>query len=248
MITATIRNRHVNHHFHRPSRVRRPRVVRSLVWDLLEDRRLLNAASLDPTFGNGGVTTTNFPLHFAFASATSEAIDSSGRIVVAGYSTDADGDVRVVLARYTANGSLDSSFGDNGLVYTPIVAYTQFPEGVLDTPAVAIDPDGRIVVAGEGSKPAPPNQIPNNCDFGAARFFGNGRIDPSFGDNGLVTLAGGPNPNLESSDIPSALAIAPGGTILIGGTTDDFSVYPPVSEFAVAGLLCGHRDNVAPSR
>ena len=203
MIINVFRNHHDSHR-HRSIRARRNLSARTLVWDSLEDRRLLNAASLDPTFGDGGVATTNFPLHFAFASATSEAIDSSGGIVVAGYSTDADGDVRVVLARYTANGSVDSSFGDDGLVYTPIVAYTQFPEEVLDTPAVAIDPDGRIVVAGEGSKPAPPNQIPKNCDFSAARFFSNGRIDPSFGDNGLVTLAGGPNPNLESSDIPSA--------------------------------------------
>jgi uncharacterized delta-60 repeat protein len=121
MIANVFRNHH-DRHRHRSIRARRAKVARPLLWDSLEDRRLLNAASLDPTFGKGGVTTTDFPLRYAFASATSEVIDSSGRIIVAGYASDADGNDRVVLARYNPNGSLDPSFGNDGLVYTPIGA------------------------------------------------------------------------------------------------------------------------------
>ncbi len=199
MIAHVFRNHH-DRQRRRSIRARRARVALPLLWDSLEDRRLLNAASLDPTFGNGGVTTTDFPLHYAYAGATSEVIDSSGRIIVAGYASDANGDDRVVLARYNPNGSLDTSFGDDGLVYTPIVAYLTIGAGPLETPSIAIDPRGRIVVAGEGTKPFTPHAGESVFDFSVARFSSNGRIDPSFGHDGLVTLTTGPSP--DSSDTP----------------------------------------------
>ena len=109
---------------------------------------------LDPTFGAGGKVTTDFG-GMDYASAV--AIDSERRILAAGTS-----DFKTfALARYNADGSLDSSFGNDGKVMTSFrrpgtVAYS-----------ATIRPGGRIVAAG-GS----------DGRFALARYRPNGRTRP----------------------------------------------------------------------
>ncbi len=71
--------------------------------------------SLDTSFGSGGIVTTLFS---AFAGANSVAIQSDGKIVVAGGASNG-GASKFALARYNQNGSLDASFGKGGKVTTP---------------------------------------------------------------------------------------------------------------------------------
>src|SRR5687767_11486935 len=75
----------------------------------LEDRTLLTAGALDPTFGLGGKVTTDFSL--SADSGRSVAVQGDGKIVVAGLSG-----FDFAVARYNDDGSLDSTFGSHGRV------------------------------------------------------------------------------------------------------------------------------------
>src|SRR5438270_10459754 len=108
----------------------------------LESRTLLSAGDLDPTFGMGGELTNSFqgPLD---SQAQAAALQPDGKIVEVGGATNGfAGGFGVV--RFNADGSLDPSFGKDGTVNTA------FPGAAcLDrATAVAIQGDGRIVVAG----------------------------------------------------------------------------------------------------
>jgi uncharacterized delta-60 repeat protein len=125
-------------------------------------------------------------------SATGLAIDSKGRIVVAG---TANG--RIALARYRSNGQLDHSFGKRGRV-TSKLARPVSPGGRT----VAIDSRGRIVVAGN-----------RNSAFAAVRFNANGTVDRSFGKHGVATRAvPGTKPHA------NALTVTFGGKIVVAGS------------------------------
>ena len=92
---------------------------------------------LDPTFGSGGKVTTDFGGN---DQASALALQPDGKIVVAG-STTASGNFNIALARYTPDGSLDASFGGRGKVTTDF--------GSADAAfALALQPDGKLVVAG----------------------------------------------------------------------------------------------------
>jgi uncharacterized delta-60 repeat protein len=114
--------------------------------------------SLDPTFSGDGKQTTNFG-----GTASAVAIQRDGKIVVAGYA----GGRGFALARYNPNGSLDRSFSSDGKQTTDSgqVAY-----------AVAIQPDGKIVVVGRGGV--------EGSNFALARYDPNGSLDTSFSGNG----------------------------------------------------------------
>src|SRR5688572_8110916 len=99
---------------------------------------------LDPTFGNNGRVVTNFG-GIAADLANDVALQADGRVVVVGETTSLGTDSDFGLARYNADGTLDSTFGRGGLVAT------DFSKGgpTLDIAnAVAIQSDGKIVVVG----------------------------------------------------------------------------------------------------
>jgi uncharacterized delta-60 repeat protein len=75
---------------------------------------------------------------------------------------------------YAAAGDLDTSFGTGGKVTT------DFSPGLDRATAVAIQPDGKIVVAGIAGGGAASN-------FGLARYNTDGSLDTSFGTGGKVT-------------------------------------------------------------
>jgi len=97
--------------------------------------RYATDGSLDTEFGEGGKVLT--AVENRSVDAQSIALQSDGKIVVAGYS-----DMDIVLARYHIDGSLDLAFGINGVVIHDISNYEQ------ETYSVAIDSNGKIVVAG----------------------------------------------------------------------------------------------------
>lgn len=121
---------------------------------------------LDPTFGTRGLVTDTFG-GSASNYGGAATVDSTGRIITAG---ESGGDFAV--ARYTAAGTLDPSFGGGDGVAT-----TGFGVDTRDSAvAVALDSIGRIVVAGSTG---PDVSCDGDCDFGVARFTAGGRSTPA---------------------------------------------------------------------
>jgi uncharacterized delta-60 repeat protein len=124
--------------------------------------------SLDTTFDTDGRVTTDFGLS---AVANDVAIQTDGKIVAAGFGPG----LQFALVRYNPNGSLDSTFDGDGRAGTNFgsASFSSFAQGL------AIQSNGKIVVAGEIQKPA--------WDFALARFNPDGSLDASFDTDGLVT-------------------------------------------------------------
>jgi uncharacterized delta-60 repeat protein len=158
--------------------------------------------SLDTTFGGDGMVTTYFEgLNAWIRSMVIQPSD--GKIVVAGtaYSTAQSFDSEdFVLARYNIDGSLDMTFAHEGYLRTDFL-------GWRDTAySVAIQHDGKIVVAGEAWG------VGGNEDFALARYNIDGSLDTSFGHDGKVTT------DFSSlTDIAYSVAIQHDGKIVAAG-------------------------------
>ena len=153
--------------------------------------RFLPDGSLDPSFGDGGLVTTAIRGGHG-DEARSVAVAANGRIVVAG----TDSWERFAIARYLPDGSLDPSFGNDGIVGAD---FQPSDDIAWD---VALQPDGRIVAVGGAGY--------GQLGFELARFRRDGSIDPTFGDGGRVTL------RYRGANARS-VAIAPDGRIVVSG-------------------------------
>ena len=116
------------------------------------------------------------------------ALQNDGKIVVVGRTyrgNVAGGPVssRFALARFNMNGTLDSSFEDDGIIIKPYFM-NQGSDGD-EGRSVVIQPDGKIVVGGYADSDPQLNSL--NTDFALARYNSNGLLDNSFGEGGKVT-------------------------------------------------------------
>jgi uncharacterized delta-60 repeat protein len=161
--------------------------------------RYLNDGSLDPAFGGGKVRTD-----FAGGSDAAAAVveQSDGKLVVAGSSTSGPQLLQFALARYNDDASLDSTFDGDGMA---VVSTGEV--GVAN--AVALQPDGRIVAAGEGGAAGAAGA---GYDFALARLTPTGSLDTSFDGDGIVLtdLSGG-------EDAISSVGVQADGKIVAGG-------------------------------
>jgi uncharacterized delta-60 repeat protein len=155
--------------------------------------------SLDPSFDTDGKVNTDFG---GTERANAITLQSGGKIVVAGYRGNNDNDFRPVVARYNADGSLDSSFDQDGKLVLP---FTHGSRGY----ALLSDQNGRILVAGEMK-----TQEPFDYDVMVFRLQPDGSLDPTFGSNGLVTT------DFNSIyDHASAIAVQKYGKLVIAGSS-----------------------------
>jgi uncharacterized delta-60 repeat protein len=125
--------------------------------------RLNSDGTADTTFGTGGTVT--LPLHLMDGDQQSVKIQADGRIVVAATAgTAATGsNSGFIVTRFDSiNGSLDTSFGVNGIA---IASSAALPDGIVSAD-MALEPDGRIVVAG--------NPYTGFDQFVVARFLATG--------------------------------------------------------------------------
>ncbi len=134
------------------------------------------------------------------------ALQTDGKIVVAGTKDIAeDATQDFALARYNSNGSLDTSFGNGGKVTT------DFFSELDDAKAVAIQPDGKIVVGGSAV-------TSTNTSFALARYQSNGSLDESFdGDGKVITDFGGSYSDVSDIVIQSSGKIIAVGSALVEG-------------------------------
>ncbi len=111
------------------------------------------------------------------------ALQDDGKIVAVGSaSRDPNGDADFALARYLPDGSLDSSFGDNGHVFTPAGSADTAPnQGSFNV--VALQEDGKILAAGYAALDATGQYTPGMV---LARYNPDGSLDTSFGTEGFV--------------------------------------------------------------
>jgi uncharacterized delta-60 repeat protein len=125
---------------------------------------------VDKSFGKKGIIVTE--VSNAKDEAESVAIQNDGKIVVVG-STDHKPTTDIVLIRYNENGSIDYSFGINGIVITDINSSLDIGK------ALVIQSDGKIVVSGF-------THIINKFFMTLLRYDSNGELDPTFGNSGIV--------------------------------------------------------------
>jgi uncharacterized delta-60 repeat protein len=168
----------------------------------LEDRRLLAAGQLDPTFGEGGVVTANFDATIRLSSDIGRAsvLQPDGKLIVAAEVIDpVNGTISFGVSRINADGSFDASFGNDGRVVTANAGAAR---------GVALQADGKIVVAGSYFNGA-------NYDISLVRYNTNGSLDTTFdGDGRLISDFG-------ANDRASAVLVQPDGKIIVGGDSNN---------------------------
>lgn len=157
--------------------------------------------SLDLSFDGDGKVQTDFGAEFA--TANSVAIQTDGKLVVAGI-VSVGGQFDFGVVRYLANGSLDPTFGSNGRVTTAV--------GFLNDHAnsVAVQGDGKIVVGGYSQVSAEPYTV----HFSLVRYNIDGSVDPGFGKGGGVIT---PDQNVVNQGL--SLAVQPDGKIVLAGNS-----------------------------
>jgi uncharacterized delta-60 repeat protein len=174
--------------------------------------RYTTAGRLDTSFDNGGVLVLPGPV-----GPPSVAIQNDGRIVVS-YDSDAD----LQLLRLNTDGTFDTSFEGDGQV-TTVRSGTQWAN------SIAIQPDGKIVVAGTEFDPAV-----MVAHFLVARYLATGQQDTTFGTGGIGVSPDGASRSAHSGEI----AVQGNGKIALAGWTE---IRAPnsgnVPDFAVARFL-----------
>jgi uncharacterized delta-60 repeat protein len=168
--------------------------------------RYTTSGNLDSTFGNAGKVLT--PIANSISFGNQMVIQNDGKIVIAGYSSINIGiSYDFALIRYLNNGTIDSSFGTNGVVLTDMNAYDDV------SALLTLQTDGKLVLAGSAG-----NGL--NYDVSLARYNIDGTLDQNFGVAGKqITPVG------YDHDSPRAIAVQADGRILVAGGTRNATDY-----------------------
>jgi len=161
------------------------------------------AGDLDPAFNGTGLRVTSFG---GDDHALGVAVQTNGRIVAAGFTEKATG-TNFAVARYTSAGLLDTAFNGTGK------RTTDFGSDSFGQ-AAAIQPDGKIVVAGYTQNGA-------NSNFAVARYNPNGTLDGGFGSGGKKTFG---FPSVSQSGAYDVAIDGSGRIVLAGFAVTDFAV------------------------
>jgi len=153
---------------------------------------------LDPTFGESGIVITDINGRRGKMDLT---LQNDGKIILVGPS-EVENSHHFTILRFNSNGSLDKSFGNNGVTKTIIGDYSE-------AESVAIDLNGNIVVAGTTEM--------GNEQFVVAMYDQHGMLVPDFGSDGLVKTSFIKN----SVDRAHSVVIDNDGNIIIAGETEN---------------------------
>ena len=181
-----------------------------------------SAGSLDASFGTGGKVVTS--INAGTDKAHSVALQTDQKIVVAGVTDSPATGKDFVCVRYNTDGSLDNSFGTNGIVTTDLqlgsddVAYS-----------LAIQSDGKIVLGGYSDDGSLKKAA-------LIRYNPNGTVDTNFGTNGRVLTA---FEGTQANEIKVVKIHALTGNIVVGGNTviSSLKAKPVVARYTNTGAL-----------
>ena len=167
-------------------------------FDMFMVLRYLPNGKLDNSFDGDGIDTVRVGTNYTDIQSLILQLD--GKIIAVGYATfDYSDDFTVV--RYNSNGTLDYSFGDQGVAHARIS--DEEDRGI----GGALQPDGKIVVGGYSL-----SNITGKYVYAAARFNGDGTLDNNFHGDGMTTII-----TTGYSDGPRSVLLQPDGKIVLGG-------------------------------
>jgi uncharacterized delta-60 repeat protein len=189
-------------------------ITGSNTWELA---RFTSTGTLDTTFDSTGPVPGTVTFSFAaglpgsgptLAIYPSTGPDTAdyGKIEVAGSifgNPNGANSSQIALARFNADGSADSTFGQGGQVVTP------FPNSGANATGTTLQADGKIVVSGRIYHPELGHYL-----VGVLRYDTDGSLDPTFGSGGIVQTANG-----TSDSWGLAVAIQTDGRIVVAGRT-----------------------------
>jgi uncharacterized delta-60 repeat protein len=182
--------------------------------------------TLDGTFGSGGQVTTS--ITGSDSNAWAAVLQPDGRIIAVGqvYTGSA---YEIGLARYNADGSLDTTFGTGGKVIGVIGGQSD------NATAVRLQSDGKVVVAGDAFHGT---ALPRPYDFALARYNSDGTLDQTFGTGGTVISATGGRADT------AAMILQPDGKIVAAGEKVNG---PGLSEFMLVRYMGGNPSTATPT-
>lgn len=146
------------------------RTLHTLAWITSCATAMAQPGLLDPNFGTNGIAKANVPGTYCSGQALAQQDD--GRILVCGQTPG-----YTLLVRFNEDGSIDQGFGTNGLVTTDVDASNDY------IGSIAVQPDGRIVVAGNKFDALA------NATLIVMRYLSNGMLDNTFSGDGIAELA-----------------------------------------------------------
>ena len=179
---------------------------------------------LDTAFARGGKVITRFSDLFQSTRANSVALQSDGKIVIAGLAVTVTGDTAdgdLLVARFLPNGTLDTSFSGDGWLTTDLLGYES-------ASSVLIQPDGKIVVGGS-----------DNGGFTFARYNTNGTLDQSFNRTGVRSIPIGSG----FSSVNKVMLQSDGAIVGVGHIFVATSSGPPSGTLVVVRLLPDGRND-----
>lgn len=165
--------------------------------------RLLPDGSFDVSFGIGGKRIISFSNGNLYARAA--ALQSDGKIIIAGSYRSSSSTEKFAIIRLKANGTQDSTFGLFGFL---IMSFDTFQDYAH---SVAIQSDGKIVVCGASHYKLPPSLF-DYAQVALLRLNSNGSLDTTFSYDGKVTTYLG---GIDPTSYGRSLAVQPDGKILV---------------------------------
>ena len=200
-------------------------------------QRLNADGSRDTTFGDGAAEVLVSSDPYIFPALTALAVDATGAIIASGKAEAYDGNGArtasvITLLRFDSSGRLDDAFASGGAVAISTGA------GSFDVSSgVALQPDGKIVIAGSsGSLYYPSSSDPQRLTL--VRVLPNGALDTSFGASGIVASKFG-----AVYSVATAIALQSNGKfVVVGSMNEDASTYTSkilVARYASNGTVDG---------
>lgn len=177
--------------------------------------------TLDTTFGDPLTPGKRTSTVLGDAEAFAAAMQTDDSIVAAGRTSDLTNGNVFAIARFTAGGALDATFGSSGIVTTNFNSADDQARGV------AIDGANNIIAAGQSFVSG------SNYDVAVARYTSTGTLDATFGIGGKTTTA-----ISTGADFGNAVTVQSDGKVIVAGTTgpvatSDFAVV----RYTTTGLL-----------
>lgn len=191
--------------------------------------------ALDEKFGTGGIAAV--PLSATEADRlTTVTVAKGGEVYAAGFVTNA-GDQQLAVSRIGKDGKLDAAFGTNG-VATVNASVGKTAEAAR---SVVVQSDGKVVVAGSAEHDsAAAGDAARDTDIVAARFGKDGKLDTSFGTNGIARIDLGvgraSSPTQLTGDTAWGLSLLPDDELVLFGTRLAEGADRTDADFVLVGL------------